>query len=389
MRNRHRAPTGFTLLEVILSLTLATFVLLLIGIAIDAHITISERSRAKIEQAQLARSVFRMIGDDLRNAILYAPLDFSSIANLNLDADIGGGTEDAGSMGGDTNGMGGGQNGQGGNTPGGATPGGNVPGGQPPTGQQSGGNQSSSGNQPSGGANNTSGGSNTGGASGGSTDTGSVLDEAAGPTEDPPGVYGSAYEINVDISRLPRVDEYDAMMQNGEGAIADIPSDVKTVAYYVTDDASGGTSPGGPLSSDAQGGLVRRAVDRAVTQYAFNAGSTAALDDSAAVLAPEVTDIAFEYFDGSTWSDTWDMVEKGAPPVAVRITIAIAAPKIESIFDRTVGALGGSASDEGESTEYTQVVYLPAAEGAASSSGGSSTGSTAETGGAASAEAAP
>lgn len=83
------------------------------------------------------------------------------------------------------------------------------------------------------------------------------------------------------------------------------------------------------------------------------------------------------------------MVEKGAPPVAVRITITVAAPKIESIFDRTVGALGGSSSDEGETTEYTQVVYLPAAEGAASSTGSSSTGTTAESGDAAAAEAAP
>lgn len=383
VKNRRRAPAGFTLLEIILSLTLATLVMLLIGVAIDAHITISERSRAKIEQAQLARSVFRMIGDDLRNAILYAPLDFSSIANLNLDADVGGAAPDTGGTGGDASGMGGGTTG-----PGGATPGGSVPRGQSPSGQQPGGNQSSTGNQQSGGASNTGASSNAGGSTGSSTDAGSVLDETSAETEPPPGVYGSAYEINVDISRLPRVDEYDVMIQNGEGAIADIPSDVKTVAYYVTGGASGGTSPGGPLSSDAEGGLVRRAVDRAVTRYAYDAGGTAALDDSAAVLAPEVTEIAFEYFDGSEWSDYWDMAEQGAPPVAVRVTITVAAPKIESIFERTVvGSI-----EEDESTQYTQVVYLPAAEGAASSSGSGSagsSGSTAESGSASAAEAAP
>jgi type II secretory pathway pseudopilin PulG len=370
-RRRRSVRGGFTLLEVILSISLATLVMLAIGMAIDAHVTVTTRGRGKIEQAQLARSVFRLIGDDLRNSILYAPLDFSSIANLNLDADVGGGSQDDGmgdgGMGGDPDGM----------DPGGM---GGMGGGKPPGGQTGQGSNQGNGqqNNGAGGQTGNGGNSNSGGASGGnsnsggsstgsSSDTGSALDDATTAAVDAPGVYGSAYELEVDISRLPRVDEYEIMVQNGAGAVADVPSDVKTVAYYVTGGASGSAAPGGPTADLSRGGLVRRAVDRAVTKYAYDSGGSGSLEDSAAVLAPEVTSISFSYFDGSAWTDYWDMVEMGAPPLAVEVTIEIASPKVESIFDRTMSSLSGSGGSEAETTVYRQVVYLPSAEGAAAS----------------------
>jgi hypothetical protein len=377
-----RTAAGYTLLEVIISLALATLIVMLIGMAIDAHVTISQRGRAKVEQAQLARSVFRLIGDDLRSTILYAPLDFSSIANLNLDADVGGGSADpgGGDMGGDMGGgAGGGTNGDGSGVPGGNSGGATGGAGGGATGGQSGGGQSGGGQSNSGGSGGSpqsGGGASGGSSSGASSSTGSALDALTAVAEDSPGVYGSATYIELDISRLPRVDEYERMLQNGAGAIADVPSDVKTVAYYHTDESGGMASPGGPLSSDSEGGLVRRSVDRAVTKYASDSGNDASLDDSGAVLAPEVTEISFMYYDGSGWTDYWDMVEQGAPPLAVQITIVVAAPKIESIFERTIGAIGGGGSDEPETTTYTQVVYLPTAEGAtgSSTSGGTGTG---------------
>ncbi len=334
---------------------------MLIGMAIDTHVTISQRGRAKIEQAQLARSVFRLIGDDLRSTILYAPLDFSSVANLNLDADVGGGVPDPGSGDLGSGAIPGGAGGASGGVPGGAS---GIPGG-------------ATGSSQSGGSGTSGGTSSSGTSSGGSTssDTGSLLDDATTADEDTPGVYGTAYDIQLDISRLPRVDEYETMIQNGRGAIADLPSDVKTVAYYCTGGSNAATSPGGPLSGDAEGGLVRRSVDRAVTKYAFENGSTAALDDSAAVLAPEVTEISFMYFDGSNWTDYWDMVEQGVPPLAVEITIVVEAPRVQSIFERVVS----SGGDEVATTVYSQVVYLPTAEGGGGSGTGTSTDSTSDT----------
>jgi hypothetical protein len=363
---------------------------MLVGVAIDAHVTITQRGRAKIEQAQLARSVFRLIGDDIRNAIVYAPLDFSSVANLNLDADLGGGTDDTG---GDMGGDGMGDDGMGGMSPdgtGGQNPSGNqgAPGGTQGGNSQSGNPQNSGGQNTTGGQQNTGSNSNSGGSntSGTNSDSASALDEESTTVEDPPGVYGSSYYMEVDVSRLPRVDEYDVMLQNGDGAIADVPSDVKTVAYQVVGGSTGSQSPGGPMGSDSEGGLVRRSVDRAVTQYAYGGGGTSALDDSAAVLAPEVTEIVFQYFDGSNWGDTWDMVEKGAPPLAIRVTLTIETPKVEGVFERV---LGGSSDEASEITTYSQVVHLPAAEGAPPSTEDMSTDPAAESGNAASAEAAP
>jgi hypothetical protein len=56
-------------------------------------------------------------------------------------------------------------------------------------------------------------------------------------------------------------------------------------------------------------------------------------DESSYILAPEVKDVQFEYFDGTNWNDSWDCTTLGAdgitpigPPTAIRIHLKIETP---------------------------------------------------------------
>src|SRR5262245_3089913 len=64
---------GFTLLEVLLAISISVLVLFLVGSVLYQHLRIMDGTRAEVEQAQLARALLRNIGDDLRNVIKYDP----------------------------------------------------------------------------------------------------------------------------------------------------------------------------------------------------------------------------------------------------------------------------------------------------------------------------
>ncbi|MDO5552873.1 MAG: hypothetical protein Q4G68_03850 [Planctomycetia bacterium] len=45
--------------------------------------------------------------------------------------------------------------------------------------------------------------------------------------------------------------------------------------------------------------------------------------ESGADWAPEVVDCAFRYYDGSAWRDSWDSIKENAPPLAVSVTLVL------------------------------------------------------------------
>ena len=147
-----------------------------------------------------------------------------------------------------------------------------------------------------------------------------------------PGLIGNQYQIQIDVSRLPRLEEYYVMFDALVGNIDDIPSDLKTVTYYVQ---PAGTTGGvnDPLaevdvSPDelAGGGLVRRSLDRAATSYASLNGSLSSLNQTGELLAPEVTAIEFSYWDGVTWQLQWSSDEYGELPLAIQVTLSMIDP---------------------------------------------------------------
>ena len=89
-----------------------------------------------------------------------------------------------------------------------------------------------------------------------------------------PGLVGNQTQVQLDVSRLPRLEEYVAMLDANTADIDDIPSDIKTVAYFVqSPDTLGGvedalataTAELGLDTDLSNGGLGRRSLDRAAT----------------------------------------------------------------------------------------------------------------------------
>ncbi len=151
--------------------------------------------------------------------------------------------------------------------------------------------------------------------------------ESALPTS-APGLFGNKSELQLDVSRLPRLEQYQKLV-GGVGSVTDLPSDLKTVAYYVRGPAAAppdtGFAPQGTLtaSDSMRAGLVRRELDRAVTQYANEQGRMEQVNQQGELIAPEVVGLEFRYFDGSQWMEFWDSQQIQGLPLAVEITVAI------------------------------------------------------------------
>ena len=107
---------------------------------------------------------------------------------------------------------------------------------------------------------------------------------------------------------------------------------------------------------------------------AEKAGNSQLLDSGQVLLAPEVTQIQFVYFDGTAIYDTWDMRERGNMPTAIEVRIWISPPAVEA-----------ETGPPAEPHMYSQTIDLPLAQatgqGASSSSSSSSSSSTDESSG--------
>ena len=244
---------GLTLLELMLALTLTAIVLVAISMAIDLHLRVLQSRRDHVERIQLARAVLGVIATDLRSTVQQNTTDFSALASLAsaalssgaVDAALEAATGDEGS------------GGTGGTTAARVEPvaarvaqrrhGGPVAARVGPvaaragpvaaerdqwqqerrerwhgrrdggTGGASGGTGSAGTGSATGTGTGTSAGSAAGAATGG---TGTAGGAASGATQDiastgtvppVPGLYGNQYELQVDVSRLPRVDEFQRM----------------------------------------------------------------------------------------------------------------------------------------------------------------------------------
>jgi hypothetical protein len=285
------------LLELILSLALAAVVAGLMGSLVQTFLVNQERGQDSVRQAQLARAVLNMIAEDIRTTVRYQPFDTSGLQQLLSSGSGGGGAPSGG---------GSGASGGGASASGGASVGNGTP----------------------------SGGSSGGGGSP-STSSGGTSSTTPTTASLPPGLYGSSTSIEIDVSRLPRPDEYYPQMSDPlTGSLGDMPSDIKTIGYYVQSPRPDGvqdplaalsqqaTTANGASSTPSNGGLVRRSVDRAITQYAYENGSSDQLLRTGQIVAPEVMAIEFQYFDGTQWLAEWDGSQLGLPHV-VKITIAM------------------------------------------------------------------
>ena len=266
---------GFTLIEVMLAVTLSAFLLGMITTAVYLNVQVLQKQQIEIERAQIARNILSTITGDLRAGIQYKPADVTGLDALNVSQ-----AAIAGLLG-DTEGM-------------------------DPSMMES----------------------MAGGADGMAapdvSESSATQNIASGQTEVlRPGLYGNSSEIMIDISRLPRVDQYDPMVVGNSSGTISLPTDVKTISYFVSQDSEATTEMQVGTDQGISGGLYRRQLDRAVAAYSSDLASTLAALGNTQLLANEVIGIEFCYFDGEDWVTQWDSDEEGGFPAAVEVTISV------------------------------------------------------------------
>ena len=287
---------GYTLLEVILALALSVLLIGGISVAINYHLIVLRQQQEEIERAQIARQSLFLITKDIRAAIQYKPIETSAlnelIESVSAATDISALAEQAG------------------------------------IGDEM---VEDSGLEP-------------------------AEEEEAAESEyaaTRPGLYGTSTELQIDVSRLPRKDQYN-LINFSDGTQSDIPSDVKTVTYFVrNEDNYQDNSNSEAVDINESMGLVRRSLDRAVTRYSVDFGTQINLEDYEEVLAQEITQIEFRYWDteNETWETEWDSDEMMGLPGAVEITIALGLdPQVDQ------------PEDQEQVKIYRSVVFLPLAE---------------------------
>ena len=307
---RRSGRAAFTLLELVLTVSMSVVLMGLIGAAIQFYARDMDVNDMDIRQTQLAAAIMQMIEDDLRGTVHNDPVDMSGLATLL--SSVGGQTAAAGGGGG-----GGGEE-----------------------------DLSAAGVAPE-------------------EDESLLEEEVAAPdltsgvaVLQSPGLIGNQFQIQIDVSRLPRLEEYVTMLDETATDLEDVPSDLKTVTYFVQPAGALGVVDALATASgtavDDGGGLVRRSLDRAATTYAATTGSLAALGQTGDLLAPEVLAIEFSYWDGTIWELQWSSDEFGELPLAVQVKLTMSNP--------IAASAGLSADDENATRMFTHIIRIPMAK---------------------------
>ena len=230
------------------------------------------------------------------------------------------------------------------------------------------GGTSSTGTGSSSGSASGSGGSGAIGGSGQAGSTGSALSTATtssdGDTTDAmltytSGLVGSATDLLLYISRPDRTLSYvDAQSLT---STSERTGDLMIVRYFVADTGVGGLSAtiakrfagteNGPI------GFVRITGDLYGMSTAVQAGEEDKFTAVDKIDAREVSQIAYNYFDGTNWQETWDSATQNSLPVAIEIILTL----------RNATASSEDSTDETDQyalgeTQHRMIVALPLAE---------------------------
>ncbi len=303
-RSAHVCSAGYTLLEVLLALGLTVVIFAAIAAGIRVHLISIGKAQARIEQRQVARNLLALIGRDIRAAVLYRAVDYSGLENIRATQLKQTQQSPLALLAGAT-----------------AT---NADAVDPTT-----------------------------------TDDDATDDEEIEEViqEDAvsyrPVLKGGRSSILFDISRLPRLDQYRLITSQGIEAADSTPSDIKSIGYFFSDAPPTNTTIA-ESDTNAQGGLYRHEIDRAVAAFAGLDGLRSSPDSFSQLLAPEVAGIGFRYFDGQTWATSWDFDEKNGLPTAI---------EIELLIDPTRTRLNSQTlSEPSMQMTFRSVVQLPLAE---------------------------
>lgn len=284
-----RGRAGFTLLEMVLATAIALVLLTGLYWALSTQLSHAQAGREAIEEGILARAILSRIAADLTGQIgATTPITSTSSSSGGSSSSSSGTTSGASGTTGST---------------------------------------STSGTTGTTGASGTSG---TSGASGTTAD-GSMQQSLGGAVTFNNGVSGDNSVLVLSVSRLP------TPPRMAPGSAPSVLSDLRRISYWVV------------TNGDVQG-LARYELT-AVTGEDAQAVPPDVPDPASCIIAPEVVSVSFEYFDGSSWQESWDGLTYGedgetplGPPAAIAVTLR----------------LRRTSDPEGEPAVYRQVIALPA-----------------------------
>lgn len=284
---------GYTLLELLLALGLSVIVIGAIGFAIQVYIIALTKQQAMIERKQVVRSIFMMISNDIRAGIQYKAADYSGLETL-VQSQLLIQQQALAAL---------------------------DPNAEEPDEDA----------EPE--------------------DSGIINEEEVSYR---PTLLGAEDVIMMDISRLPRLDQYNPLVSAADLDL-NTPSDVKSLAYFVSLSKGGIQEEIEFAESRAPGGLYRRQIDRSVANYLSDVELISSPDPYSRLIAHEIAQISFRYWDGEAWLTSWDSAEDGGFPSAIEITLVI---------DSERSAAQTQSYDyngpDGETAEtYVSVVHLP------------------------------
>jgi len=266
---------GFTLLELVLSITIGMLILVGLYFALDVHLNATSAGRTQVQQSAVARNVLRQFTIDITHnvASLDQPLPTPKTTTT---------TATTGST--------------------------------------------------------TTGSTTTDPTTGAATDTTTTVLSSRYPFN--LGVQGSSDTLTLYISKVPL-----SIKQAGNNNLPgtdDVASDsdLRRVTYWMT-----------------AAGLARQEVIAVTSDDELGNLPPGIPDEEKFVIAGEIVAVQFQYFDGTTWQDSWDGsvlaadgVSVTGPPFAIAMTL-------------TIGRVDGTAteSDDPESRTYRHVVQIPTA----------------------------
>ena len=158
-----------------------------------------------------------------------------------------------------------------------------------------------------------------------------------------PTLLGTANAIMLDISRLPRLDQYNPLAERLSEEQSTV-SDIKSISYFFSSQKGGYDPKVSRRENEIPGGLYRREIDRAVANFRGDESLQIRPDEFAELVAPEIAELGFRYFDGQNWSESWDSEEAGGFPRAVEIILVVDPRRVSSAstsyqyngFDQTI-----------------------------------------------------
>lgn len=298
---RRAAPrVGFTLIEVIFAFSIAALLMTTILASIEMYRRVSTAGQREVAEAQLARAIFRLIELDLRSVAFVPPPGRTTYLPEAADdpAASGTGTGDTGTTG-------------------------------------------------------TTGSTETTDETApeeGTLDTTAVL--ASGQV----GLYGDFFRLVIHADRPTRSLE---MMQLDPLLAVTSVADRQSIAWFLASaDMPGLSAEAAAWFSQLSGdprpvqGLARTQGMQAAMKQADELGDLAAIVSATRLIAPEVADVRFRYFDGLAWYTEWDTAAIEKLPNAVEITVMF----------RDADELQSLTAGIGVPRVHRHVVALPGAE---------------------------